>query len=139
MNNDSSLDIIAELIDEVGQLKEKTIKILSTLKTLQKNLKKEKKTIIKKTSKKPSGFATKGKISDEICAFMNMPTESEIARTDVTKYLIQYVKTNNLQNEKKKTHINPDEPLKNLLKIDQNEALTYFNLQKKMNIHFIKN
>ena len=138
MSDVSSLDTISELIDEVGQLKEKTIKILNTLKSLQKDLEKEKK-IIKKPSKKPSGFAMKGKISEELCNFMNLPNETEIARTDATKYLIDYIKSNNLQDKSNKSNIIPDDILKTLLKIEDNETLTYFNIQKKMNIHFIKN
>ena len=51
MSNISALDTISSLIDEVSELKEKTSKILSTLKILQKDLKKENK-VIKKTTKK---------------------------------------------------------------------------------------
>ena len=43
MSNISALDTISSLIDEVSELKEKTSKILSTLKILQKDLKKENK------------------------------------------------------------------------------------------------
>jgi len=137
-NKDSSLDLIAGLIDEVSQLKEKTTKIISTLKTIQKELKKEKKITVKKVSKTPSGFAKKGKISDELCEFMNLSKESEVARTEVTKFIIQYIKNHELEDEKNKQNINPDESLKTLLQVGDNERLTYFNIQKKMNIHFIK-
>ena len=41
MSNISSLDTINNLIDEVSDLKEKASKILSTLKILQKDLKKK--------------------------------------------------------------------------------------------------
>ena len=137
MSNISALDTISSLIDEVSELKEKTSKILSTLKILQKDLKKENK-VIKKTTKKPSGFAVKGRISDELCSFMNLPSNTEVARTEATKFLMDYIKNNNLQDQKIKTNINPDDILKSLLKIEENETLTYFNIQKKMNIHYIK-
>lgn len=69
---------------------------------------------------------------------MNKEDGTKIARTDVTKTLIEYIKTNNLQNNDNKQIIHPDEKLKLLLGIDENEQLTYFTLQKFMNKHFIK-
>ena len=80
----------------------------------------------------------KGRISDELCSFMNLPSDTEVARTEATKFLMDYIKENNLQDQKIKTNINPDDILKSLLKIEENETLTYFNIQKKMNIHYIK-
>ena len=48
----------------------------------------------------------------------------------------QYIKDNALQSTENKQIIIPDEKLKNLLKIKENEEVTYFNLQKYMNPHF---
>jgi chromatin remodeling complex protein RSC6 len=73
---------------------------------------------------------------------MERPEGTEIARTEVTKSLSQYIKTNNLQEkgEKSKNRINPDTKLKNLLGLSSEETdnLTFFNIQKYMNKHFIK-
>lgn len=104
-----------------------------------KNLKKDKKKDKPRAKRAPSGFAKPTKVTKELCDFMNKPDGSEIARTEVTKALVCYIKTNNLielgQNLKNK--IIPDEKLKNLLGIeDEKNDLTYFNIQKYMNKHF---
>jgi chromatin remodeling complex protein RSC6 len=91
-----------------------------------------------KGNKKPSGFATPSKVTNELCDFMDKEKGSEIARTVVTKTLIEYIKKNNLENNENNQIIHPDEKLQNLLGIAENEKLTYFTLQKHMNKHFIK-
>lgn len=120
----------------------KTITLLQTqIRDLEKTVKKEIKTARKdnkkRKNKKPSGFAKPSKVSDELCKFMNKDCGTEIARTEVTQFLINYIKSNFLQNEENKKTIKPDEKLQTLLSIDKEEELTYFNLQKYMNRHFI--
>jgi hypothetical protein len=125
---------------------------LSTLqqqiKTIEKNVNKELKTIKKiskplvpKAKKAPSGFAKPSKVTRELCEFMDRPEGSEIARTEVTKALVNYIKTNNLQEQTNdcKNKIIPDDKLKNLLGLNMEETneLTFFNIQKYMNKHFI--
>jgi chromatin remodeling complex protein RSC6 len=100
-----------------------------------------KKIVIKnkiKISRNPSGFAKPCKVTKELCEFMNKSDETEFARTEVTKSLVQYVKENHLEDINNKKNILPDEKLKNLLKIEEGQELTYFNIQKFMNKHFIK-
>jgi chromatin remodeling complex protein RSC6 len=67
---------------------------------------------------------------------MNKPNGTELARTEVTQYLINYIKDNNLQNEENKKCIKADNKLYKLLDLNENETLTYFNLQSYMNKHF---
>lgn len=105
-----------------------------------KNIKKDKTKEKLKTKRAPSGFAKPTKVTKELCDFMNKPEGTEIARTEVTKVLVNYIKEHNLIETGKvyKSKIVPDEKLKNLLGI-QNEELTelnYFNIQKYMNKHF---
>ena len=92
-----------------------------------------------KGNRKASGFAVPTKISKDLCKFMNQPDGTEMARTEVTKYIIQYIKDNNLPDSKNKKVIKPDKRLKSLLKLQKNDEVTYFNLQKYMNKHFITN
>jgi len=120
------------------------------IRTLEKQVRKEIKSATKvlktkdkpKKPKAPSGFAKPTKVTKELCEFMEKPEGTEIARTEVTKTLSQYIKTNNLQEkgENSKNRINPDAKLKNLLGLnnDETENLTYFTIQKHMNKHFIK-
>ena len=91
-----------------------------------------------KGNRKPSGFATPTKISDDLCKFMKKPKQSEAARTEVTKYIISYIKENNLQSSNNKRIIKPDTALKSLLKPNKKEDITFFNLQRYMNKHFLK-
>ena len=118
------------------------------VRTLEKNVKKELKTtqksakpVILKPKKAPSGFAKPTKVTKELCDFMNKPEGTEIARTEVTKVLVNYIKTNNLQEQTidSKNKIVPDDKLKNLLglNVDEITDLTFFNIQKYMNKHFI--
>lgn len=120
------------------------------IRTLEKQVRKEIKSATKvlktkdkpKKPKAPSGFAKPTKVTKELCEFMEKPEGTEIARTEVTKTLSLYIKTNNLQEkgENSKNRINPDAKLKNLLGLnnDEIENLTYFTIQKHMNKHFIK-
>jgi upstream activation factor subunit UAF30 len=110
------------------------------LKVLEKTVTKEmKKKPVEKDRKKPSGFAKPSKITNELCEFMNKEEGTTMARTDVTKTIIEYIKKNNLQQMDNKQIIQPDEKLKTLLGINEDDKLTYFTLQKYMNKHFVKN
>ena len=91
-----------------------------------------------KGNRKPSGFAVPTKISDELCVFMQKPEGSSAARTEVTQYIIKYIKDNDLQWNENRKIIKPNTPLKNLLNVKKNEEVTYFNIQRFMNKHFIK-
>ncbi len=133
--------------DSLTLFKMQITNLQKVVKTVEKDVKKELKNIKKdkkkdkiKTKRAPSGFAKPTKVTKELCEFMNQPEGSEIARTEVTKSLVNYIKENNLieLGEDSKNKIVPDQKLKNLLGIqDENlHDLTYFNIQKYMNKHF---
>lgn len=88
--------------------------------------------------KAPSGIVKPTNISDEMCGFMGKAPGTQLARTEVTKYITGYIKQHNLQDSVSKRNINPDAKLKSLLAIPDGEILTYFNLQKYMKVHFPK-
>ena len=118
----------------------------SEYKALEKRWTKELKASAKNSNKKrkrtanraPSGFVKPTKISDELASFLDKPTGSEMARTEVTRDINAYIRTNSLQDKTNGRQINPDSKLANLLKIENGEVLTYFNLQKYMSRHFAK-
>ena len=83
-------------------------------------------------SKTVSGFATPTKISNELCAFMGLQNGTEVARTEVTKYLSKYIKDHSLQDEKNRRVILPDKKLGKLLNVSKTDSVTYFNIQKYM-------
>ena len=77
-----------------------------------------------------STFCKPKKISNEMCDFMDIPHGSSKTRTDLTRFINDYVKKNNLNNPQNKRMIIPDDTLKNLLKIEDGEQITYFEMQK---------
>lgn len=89
-------------------------------------------------SKTVSGFATPTKISNELCTFMGVQSGTEVARTEVTKYLSKYIKDHSLQDSKNRRVILPDKKLGKLLNVGKSDSVTYFNIQKYMKPHFTK-
>ena len=86
---------------------------------------------------KPSIFKVPTAITPALCAFMGLPAGSLESRANVSKYITTYVREHNLKDAKH--GINPDAALKKLLtNLKDGEPLTYFNLQKYLNIHYIK-
>jgi hypothetical protein len=118
----------------------------SEYRALEKRWTKELKVSAKNSNKKrkraanraPSGFVKPTKISDELATFLDKPTGSEMARTEVTRDINLYIRTNSLQDKSNGRKINPDPKLAGLLQINAGEELTYFNLQKYMSRHFAK-
>jgi len=84
----------------------------------------------------PSGFVKPTPISKELAEFLGKSDGSEMARTEVTREINAYIRTNNLQDKENGRRINPDAKLKALLKLKKDEELTYFNLQRYMSPHF---
>ena len=133
------------IIDSLSLFKSQINNVQQQIRSLEKSVKKQMKGLNKEVSKnknkgnrKPSGFAKPTKITNELCIFMNKEEGSEIARTEVTRALIAYIKQNNLENKENSKIIYPDDKLKQLLCLNNGEELTYFNIQKHMNKHFVK-
>jgi len=88
--------------------------------------------------RKPSGFLKPMLISDELAMFLGKPLGSEMTRVDVSHELNAYIEANGLQDKDNSRKINPDEKLNNLLRLKEDDELTYFSLQRYMKPHFIK-
>jgi chromatin remodeling complex protein RSC6 len=132
------------VLDTLGTLRSQITQIQNQIRTVERVVKKSMKSLKKEAGKhktkgnrKPSGFAKPSKISPQLCTFMNKNTGDEVARTEVTQYLIQYIKDQNLPDPENKKIIKPDDKLTKLLECGTQEV-TYFNLQKFMNKHFLK-
>ena len=117
------------------------------LKTLERRTMKQLKVVEKLNNKKkkgakrrPSGFVKPAPISDELAVFLGKEKGIEMARTDVTREINQYIRANSLQDKENGRKINPDNALRTLLRItpDSDVVLTYFNLQRYMGPHFPK-
>jgi len=144
--NDKKPSIVLKIMKKIENMEEtvqqqkimvdKTFTELKHLKTdlvkyIEKN---EKKTLKKET--KPKGFAIPKKVSSELCVFMGREEGSLISRTETTKYINEYIKEKNLMDKENRSLINPDEKLGSLIGEYEGE-LTYFNIQKYMNKHFL--
>ena len=133
------------LLNNLGSFKSQIVMLQNHVKGIEKNVRKELRSLERKINKsknkgsrKPSGFAVPTKISKELCDFMKINEGVKMARTEVTQYIISYIKEKKLQDKNNGRKIKPDKALKSLLNVKKNEDLTYFNLQKYMNKHFVK-
>jgi len=136
----------SSIVQNLNDFKARINNLQHQIRFLEKNITKQMKGLKKEAQKnknkgnrKPSGFAKPSKVTKELCEFMKKDEGAEIARTEVTKALVSYIKENKLENKENSKIICPDEKLKTLLSIDDSEELTYFNIQKFMNKHFVKN
>ena len=144
-------DVTTEINDELAEL----MKLMQDRSALDNQIKTRVKNIEKKVarmskiiksakkkksvkSNKVSGFEKPTPISDELAKFVGEPTGTLMARTAISKKIHEYVKSNNLQDEKNRRIIVPDAKLKKLLKTGPNDTLSYFNLQRFLKVHFKK-
>jgi chromatin remodeling complex protein RSC6 len=146
---DVEASIAAQSVEFMAKLNQLS-SMIATLKTeyrsIEKKWARELKTAQKSSSKKkkragnraPSGFVKPTKISDELAKFLEKPTGTEMARTDVTREINKYIRSHNLQDVGNGRKINPDQKLQSLLKLKKTDELTYFNLQRYMSPHFQK-
>jgi len=124
--------LISALKTEYRSLEKKWTRELKA--SQKQNVKRKRKT----GNRAPSGFVKPTLISDELAKFLEKPTGSEMARTEVTRDINKYIRTNNLQDKENGRKINPDKKLAALLKLKTTDELTYFNLQRYMSPHFAK-
>ena len=85
--------------------------------------------------RKPSIFELPTPLSNDLCSFLGVASGSKESRSNVTKAITTYVKLHEL---KDKHTIKPDAKLRALLGVKEEEVLTYFNLQRYLNHHYLK-
>jgi len=131
----------------LNTLRETVSAMLGQVKKLEKRVHRELKDARKRKRRAPvaegpdakprvlSIFERPTKVTDELCKFLGKANGTLMSRSEVTKGVNNYVKEKNLKN---KHDIKPDASLKTLLAIGEGEPLTYFNLQRYLNRHYIK-
>jgi len=127
----SAQALIASIRSEVNELKRQHARELRAANKANKRRKTN-------VNRAPSGFVKPTLISNELAAFLGKPEGSVLARTEVTREVNAYIRTQKLQDKDNGRKINPDAKLLKLLKLKKGEELTYFNLQKYMAAHFAK-
>jgi chromatin remodeling complex protein RSC6 len=85
-----------------------------------------------------SGFVKPSVVSDDLLAFLGKEKGLMMSRVEVSKEITAYIEKNSLKDKDNGRQINPDAKLTKLLKVNEGEVLTYFNLQRYLKIHFIK-
>ena len=136
-----------QLIAQLASLRSALSSVTTQVRALQKKSEREVKAALKMSKKRknkngnraPSGFVKPTKISIELADFLGKPNGTEMARTQVTREINTYIRAHNLQDPKNGRIILADESLRKLLKLKEEDELTYFNLQRFMSPHFAKN
>ena len=143
--NDEVCEQFSGVLSTLSSFRSQITMLQKQVRALEKSVGKQMRTFAREAKKnknkgnrKPSGFAVPTKISDELCLFMQKPKGSTAARTEVTQYIIKYIKDNDLQWNENRKIIKPNNDLKILLNVKEDDEVTYFNIQRFMNKHFIK-
>jgi chromatin remodeling complex protein RSC6 len=152
----SSFDEVIQMVEtEIASLRDsstkaKGVKFLRSLNKRLKTLKTQVSRIKQRSSTKAvstaisntnSGFLKPVKISSDMAKFTGWNPDDLKSRVDVTKFLCNYIRENNLQNPSDKRQIVPDAKLSKLIKYDskkESEPLRYYSLQKFLKPHFMK-
>lgn len=137
---------MSEFSSKLQQLVSLFSTVKSDFKTLEKSVAREMKLAQKAYTKKrrnninrkPSGFVKPTKISSELADFLGKERGIEMARTEVSREINAYILAHKLQDKKNGRIIHPDSKLTKLLKVEKDDELTYFNLQRYMKHHFMK-
>jgi hypothetical protein len=141
--------LIGKMVDfnsKLQQLFASLSSIRTEFKTIEKGIVREIKIATKASNKKrksninrkPSGFVKPTRISDELAIFLGKEIGTELARTTVSKEINEYIVAHKLQDSKNGRIIHADAKLTQLLKVLPGDELTYFNLQRYMKHHFVK-
>ena len=141
-------DDVKAMLVQAAAVRETTGALVAELKRLEKRVAKLQKEADKRRRKskkpvegeevkprKPSIFELPTPLSNDLCSFLGVGSGSKESRSNVTKAITTYVKLHNL---KIKHTITPDAKLKSLLGVKEGEVLTYFNLQRYLNPHYLK-
>lgn len=137
--------LFVSLISKIQAMSVEVKSVMSIVKNLQKENVKLRKLAEKRKSKKKkggepkkSGFSIPVKVTNELADFLKIESGTLICRRDVTKGINSYIKENELYDTNDKRVIKPNETLIKLLNVGDGETVSYFNLQKYIKHHFIK-
>ena len=139
-------DAFVQVLGQLTSLRSQLTNITGQVRALQKRADRElraaqklnRKRTAKSGTRAPSGFVKPTKISKELAAFLGKEWGTEMARTQVTREINTYIRAHNLQDPKNGRRILADKKLRQLLKLQKDDELTYFNLQRYMSPHFAK-
>ena len=143
-------ELVAVVQEEIERLrkstcKQKGVKFLRSLNKRIKTLRSHSVRVMKqkhktnRTNNTNSGFLKPVQLSKEMAKFTGWDHNEPRSRVDVTKYICNYIRENNLQNPEDRRKILADKKLANLLGYDSksdDKPLTYYRIQTYMKKHF---
>lgn len=143
-------ELVAVVQEEIERLrkstgKQKGVKFLRSLNKRIKTLRSHSVRVMKqkhktnRTNNTNSGFLKPVQLSKEMAKFTGWDHNEPRSRVDVTKYICNYIRENNLQNPEDRRQILADKKLANLLGYDSKsdgKPLTYYRIQTYMKKHF---
>ena len=115
--------LLRKVVRQVNQVEKQSFRLVKTKKTVNKN-------------KVISGFQKPTRISKELAKFTGWNDSDLHSRVEVTKFICDYIKTNNLQNPDDRRQIVPDAKLQKLLGYNpkkESEPLRYYSIQFHLN------
>lgn len=125
-------DKFQHILLTLNDLKKTIVTVIEDVKKLQKEKKKTKNTNLK------SGFVKQVPVTPALAEFVGIKESDLISRVDVTKFVTDYIKTNDLQVKENKQHFTLDKKLANLFSMDENSQVHYFKLQAHLKDHYPK-
>jgi chromatin remodeling complex protein RSC6 len=115
--------LLRKVVRQVNQVEKQSFRLVKTKKIVNKN-------------KVISGFQKPTRISKDLAKFTGWNDSDLHSRVEVTKFICDYIKTNNLQNPEDRRQIIPDAKLQKLLGYNpkkETEPLRYYSIQFHLN------
>ena len=138
-NKFETIDEIFDLLEkELVKCKSDIMQTMVNFRKLRKEFRKygkemEKKKVEKKPKK--TNYQEAFNISEELSTFLNVDKDIKLNCSDINRRMNIYINNNNLQEG---VNITLDKKLKDLLKPEKKENVTFFNLQTFLKKHYIK-
>ena len=153
-NSDNPVTIyvnkLNKYVETIAKMNSELKQLVSVGKTLEKDFNQIVKLLAKKNKNKSNenraltGFAMPTYLTDEMYDFLNKNTElkvekgQKVYRIAVTRMLNKYIKDEGLRKEDDKRYFVPNTTLHRIFRSTENDEVSYFNLQKYIKHHFIK-
>ena len=85
-----------------------------------------------------NGFNRQQKVDDELRTFLGLAPEQLISRSEVTKKINEYIKSNNLQVPEFKQTFTLDDTLAKIFNLNTGTVVNYFKMQSYLKHHYPK-
>jgi hypothetical protein len=136
-NTMSKLELLKKDIQSQANVLKNKVKVLAKEVKVSSQSKKSNRNQINASSpvrKMNNGLTKEFSISSELCRFLNTEENSKKCRSEVTKYIHDYIREKGLKAESGNFRV--DENLSKLFDVNTNEKVAFFSLGKLLNTHF---